>query len=148
MPPKSRANNGILGRKGGGNWGPPTEHLGRKIARRVVGRVQQPARYPTGRVTMAEIINYRRDGGYLIPEAPFYRLCQEIVLDLALEQQFRWWRSAVECLQVAEEEFLVMTMTGKLSSSPRIIIGFTNFLFIAVALGAAHAGRGTLRSRT
>ena len=71
---------------------------------------------------MAEIIKYRRDGRYLIPKAPFYRLCQEIVSDLALEQEFRWQRSAVECLQVAAEEFLVMTMTGKLSSSPSIII--------------------------
>ena len=122
MPPKRRANDGILGRKGGGNWGPPTRHLGRKRAGRVVGGVQQPARYPTGRVAMAEIIKYRRDGGYLIPKAPFDHLCQEIVSDLALEQQFRWQRSAVECLQVAAEEFLVMTMTGKLSSSPSIII--------------------------
>jgi histone H3/H4 len=122
MPPKRRANDGILGRKGGGNWGPPTRYLGRKRAGRVVSGVQQPARYPTGRVAMAEIIKYRRDGGYLIPKAPFYRLCQEIVSDLALEQQFRWQRSAVECLQVAAEEFLVMTMTGKLNSSPSIII--------------------------
>jgi len=74
MPPKRRANDGILGRKGGGNWGPPTWHLGRKRAGRVVGGVQQPAQYPTGRVAMAEIIMYRRDGGYLIPKAPFYRL--------------------------------------------------------------------------
>ena len=71
---------------------------------------------------MPEIIKYRRDGGYLIPKGPFYRLCQEIVSDLALEQQFRWRRAAVECLQVAAEEFLVMTMTGKLSSSRCIII--------------------------
>ena len=35
---------------------------------------------------MAEIVKYRCDGGYLIPKAPFYyRLCQEIVSDLALE---------------------------------------------------------------
>ena len=121
MPPKRRANDGFFGRKGGGNWGPPTRHLGRKRAERVVGGVQQPARYPTGRVAMAEIIKYRRDGGYLIPKAPFYRLCQEMS-DLALAQQFRWQRSAVECLQVAAEEFLVMTITGKLSSSPSIII--------------------------
>jgi len=73
-------------------------------------------------VAIGEIIEYRRDGGYLIPKAPFYRLCQEIVSDLALEQQFRWQRSAVECLQVAAEEFLVIKMTGKLSSSPSIII--------------------------
>jgi len=71
---------------------------------------------------MAEIIKYRRDSRYLIPKAPFYCLCQEIESDLALEQQFRWQRSAVECLQVAAEEFPVMTMTGKLSSSPSIII--------------------------
>ena len=71
---------------------------------------------------MAEIIKYRRDGGSLIPKAPFYRLCQEIVSDLALEQQFRWQRSAVEFLQVAAEVFLVLTMTSKLSSSPTIII--------------------------
>ena len=122
MPPKRRTNDGILGRKGGGNWGPPTRHLGRKRAGSVVGGVQQPARYPTSRVAMAGIIKSRRDGGYLIPKASFYRLCQEIVSDLALEQQFRWQRSAVECLQVAAEEFLVMTMTGKLSSSPSIII--------------------------
>jgi len=71
---------------------------------------------------MAEIIKYYRDGGYLNPKAPFYHFCQEIVSDLALEQQLRWQRSAVECLQVAAEEFLVMmTMTGKLSSSPSII---------------------------
>jgi len=87
---------------------------------------------------MAEIIKYRRDGGYLIPKAPFYPLCQEIVSDLALEQQFPWQRSAVECLQVVAEEFLVMTMTGKLSSSSSIIIRFTNSLFIAGALGAAQ----------
>jgi len=101
---------------------PPTRHLGRKRAGRVVGGVQHPARYPTGRVAMAEIIKYRRDGGYVIPKAPFYRLHQEIVSDLALEQQFRWQISAFECLQVAAEEFLVMTITGKLTSSPSIII--------------------------
>ena len=89
MPPKRRANDGILGRKGGGNWGPPTRHLGLKRAGRVVGRVQQPARYPTGRVAMAKIIKYHRDGRYLLPKTPFYRLCQEIVSYLALEQQFR-----------------------------------------------------------
>jgi len=122
MPPKRRANDGIWGRKGDGNWGPPTRHLGRKRAGRVDGGVQQPARYPTHSVAMAEIIKYRRDGGYLIPQALSYRLWQEIVSDLALEQQFCWQRSAVECLQVAAEEFLVMTMTGKLSSSPSIII--------------------------
>jgi len=71
---------------------------------------------------MAEIIKYHRDGGYLIPKAPFYLLYQEIVSDLPLEQEFHWPRSAVECLQVAAEEFLVMTMTGKLSSSPSLII--------------------------
>jgi len=71
---------------------------------------------------MAEIIKYRRDGWYLIPKTLFDCLCQEIVSDLALKQQFRWQRSAVECLQVAAEEFLLMTMTGKLSSSPTIII--------------------------
>jgi len=71
---------------------------------------------------MAEIIKYRRDGRYLISKAPFYCLCQAIVSSLALEQQFRWQRSAVECHQVAAEEFLVMTITGKLSSSPSIII--------------------------
>jgi len=122
MPPKCRANDGILGLKGGGNWEPPTRHLGRKKAERVVGGVQQPARYPTGRVAMADIIKYRRYGGYLFPKAPFYRLCQAIVSDLALEQQFRWQRSGVECLQVVAEEFLLMTMTGKLSFSPSIII--------------------------
>jgi len=121
VPPKHHANDGILGRKGGGNWGPPTRHLGGKRAGRVVGGVEQPAQYPTGRVAMAKIIKYRRDGGYLIPKAPFYCLCQEIVSDLALEQQFRWQRSAVECLWVAAEEFLVMTMTSKLSSSPSIL---------------------------
>ena len=122
MPPKHRANDGILGRKGGGNWGPPTWHLGQKRAGRVVGGVQQLARYPTERVAMAEIIKYRGNGGFLIPKAPFYRLCQEIMSDLALQQQFHWQRSAVECLQVAAVEFLVMTMTGKLNSSPSIII--------------------------
>jgi len=122
MPLKRRANHGILGHKGGGNWGPPTRHLGRKRARRVVGEVQLPARYSTGRVAIAEIIKYRRDGAYLIPKAPFFRLCQEIGSDLALKQQFRWQRSAVECLRVAAEEFPVMTKTGKLSSSPSIII--------------------------
>jgi len=90
MPPKRHANDGILGRKGGGNWGPQTRHLGRKRARRVVSGVQPPAQYPTGRVAMAEIIKYRRDGGYLIPKARFYCPCQEIVSDLALEQQFHW----------------------------------------------------------
>jgi len=117
-----RADQSILGRKGGGNWGPATRHLGRKRAGRVVNGVQRPARYPNGRVAMAEIIKYRRDGGYLIPKAPFYRLCQEIVADLTLEQRLRWQRSAVECLQVAAEEFLVMTMTGKLNFCPNKII--------------------------
>lgn len=116
MPPKSRANEGILGSKGGGNWGPPTRHLGKKKAGKVVNGVQRPARYPAGRLAMAEIIKYRRDGGYLIPKAPFYRLCQEIVSGLPLQQRLRWQRSAVECLQVAAEEFLVMNMAGKLSS--------------------------------
>jgi len=101
---------------------PPTQHLGRKRARSVFGGVAHPARYPIGKVAMAEIIKHRRDGGYIIPKAPLYRLCPEIVSDLALGEQFRWQISAVECLQVAGEEFLVMTMTGNFSSSPRIII--------------------------
>ena len=71
---------------------------------------------------MAQIIKYRCEGGYLIPKAPFFPLCQEIMSGLALEQQFRWQRSAVECLQMAVEAFLVMTMTGKLSSSFCIIM--------------------------
>ena len=71
---------------------------------------------------MAQIIKYRRDCGYLIPRAPFYCLYQAIVSDLALKQQFRWQSSAVECLQVAAEEFRVITMMAKLSSSPTIII--------------------------
>jgi len=58
--------------------------------------VQQPARYPTGRVAMTEIIKYCRDGGYLIPKGPFYCLCEEIVSYLALEQQFGWQTSAVD----------------------------------------------------
>jgi len=118
MPPKRRANDGILGHKGAGNWGPPTRDHDQKRAVRVVGGVQQLACYPTGKVVMAEIIKSRRDGGYLIPKAPFYHLCQEIVSELAVEQQFRWQRSAVACLQVAAEEFLVMAMNGKLSSPP------------------------------
>ena len=92
MPPKRRVNDGVLDGKGGGNWGPPTRHLGRKRAGRVVGGVQRPAPYPTGRVAIAEIIKYSRDGGYLIPKAPFYRLCQEIVGNLELGQRFRWQR--------------------------------------------------------
>jgi hypothetical protein len=63
MPPQRRANDGVLGYKGGGNWGPPTRQLGQKRAGRVVGGIQQPARYPSGRVAMAEIIKYRQDGG-------------------------------------------------------------------------------------
>jgi len=55
-------------------------------------------------------------------KAPFHGLSQEMVSDLALDQQFAWQRAAVECLQVAAKEFLVMAMTGKLSSFPRIII--------------------------
>jgi len=92
---------------------------------------------------MADIIKYPHNSAYLILKAPFYRLCHEIVSDLALKQQFCWQRSAVECLQVAAGEFL-MTMPGKLSSSPSKIIRFTNFLFRAGALGARHAGRVTL----
>jgi len=122
MPPKRCANDRILGRKGSRNWGPPTRHLGWKRGRRVVGGVQPLARYPTGTVGMAELIKYYHDGGYLISQALFYGLCPEIVSDLALEQQFRWQRSAVECLHVAAEELLVMTMTGNWSSAPSIII--------------------------
>ena len=117
-----RGDQSILGRKGGGNWGPATKYLGRKRAGRVVNGVQRPARYPNGRVAMAEIIKYSRDGGYLIPKAPFYRLCQEILADLTLEKRLRWQRSAVECLQVAAEKFLVMTMTGKLNFCSNKII--------------------------
>jgi len=122
MPPKHCANDCILGRKGGGNCGPPTWHVVQQIGGRVVGGVHQPALYPTGRVAMAEIIKYRQDRQYLIPKARFFRLCQEIVSGLALEQQFRWQRSAVESLQLAAEECLVMTMPGMLSSSPSVII--------------------------
>ena len=88
----------------------------------MVGGVQQLAGYLTGRVAMAEIIKYRRHGGYLIPNELFFLLCQEILSDLALEQQFRWQISAVECLHVAAERFLLMTMTGGLSYSHSIII--------------------------
>jgi len=44
------------------------------------------------------------------------------VADLTLEQRFRWQKSAVEGLQVAAEEFLVMLMTGKLNYHPNQII--------------------------
>ena len=126
MPPKRRVNDGVLGGKGGGKWGPLTRHPGRKRAGRVVSGVERPARYPSSRVAMAEIIKYSLDGGYLIPKAPFYRLCQEIVGDLELGQRFLWQRSAVKCLQVAAEEFMVMTMTGKLNYYPHTSNSFTN----------------------
>jgi len=71
---------------------------------------------------MAQSIKYSLDGGYLIPKALFYCVCQEIVEDLTLEQRFCWQKSAVECLQVAAEEFLVMLMTGKLNYHPNQII--------------------------
>jgi len=122
MPPKCCANDGIWGRKGGGNCGPPTQHRGRKRPGRVVVGVPRPDRYPTSGVALSEIFKYHRHGGYLILKAPFHRLCEEIGSDWALEQQFRWQRSAVEYRQVAAEEFLLMTMTSKLNSSPSIII--------------------------
>jgi len=118
MPPKRRANQSILDQKAGRHWGPPTWNLDRKRAGRVDNGVQRPARYPTSRVAMEEIIKHRRDGGYLIPKASFYPLCQEIVRDLELLQRLRWQSSAVECLQVEAEKFLVMTMTGRLNSYP------------------------------
>ncbi|KAG0128948.1 hypothetical protein HOY82DRAFT_471147, partial [Tuber indicum] len=74
---------------------------------------------------MAETVKYRRDGGYLIPKAPFYYLCQENVANMPLQQQLRWQRSAVECLQVTAEEYLVMNMA-------------------AGSLGVAHASCVTL----
>ncbi|KAG0636314.1 hypothetical protein HOY80DRAFT_1054841 [Tuber brumale] len=49
----------------------------------------------------------------------------EIVVNLSLQQQLCWQRSAVKCLQVAVEEYLVMNMTASM-------------------LGAAHASRVTL----
>jgi len=122
MPPKRSGNPSILDQKGGGGWGPPTRHFGRKRAGRVVNGVQRPARYPNGRVAMAEIIKYRQYGGYLMPKAPFYWVCQEIVADLTFEQRFRWQKSAVECLQLVAEEFLAMLMTGKLNYHPNQII--------------------------
>ena len=74
---------------------PPTRHLGSKRAGRVVSWVLPPARCPSGRVVMAEIIKYSLDGGYLIPKAPLKHLCQEIVGDLELWQRFCSQRSAV-----------------------------------------------------
>jgi len=115
MAPQRRTKESILGGKGGGSWGPAMGNLGRKKAGRKVNGVQRPARYPPGGRGMAEIIKYCRDGGYLIPKAPFYRLVQEIVAGMSLPQTVCWQRSAVECLQVAAEQFLVMTMTGKLT---------------------------------
>jgi len=71
---------------------------------------------------MVEIIKYRRDGGYLIPKAAFYRICPEIVAALTLEQLFPWHQSAVECLQVVADELLVMLMTSRLHYHPNKII--------------------------
>jgi len=126
MAPKRRTKESVLGPKGGGNWGSATRNLGRKKAGRHVNGVQQPARYPPGRRAMAEIIKYRRDGGYLLPKAPFYRLVQEIVAGMSLPQTFRWQKAAAEGLQVAAEQFLVMTMTGKLTFNRNKIICFIN----------------------
>ncbi|KAG0637611.1 hypothetical protein HOY80DRAFT_889362, partial [Tuber brumale] len=81
--------------------------------------------YPAGRLAMAKIVKYHRDGGYLILKAPFYHLCQEIVVNLPPQQQLRWQMSAVACLQVAVEKYLVMNMA-------------------ADALGAVHASHVTL----
>ena len=106
--------------------GAPAWHLGRKRAGRVIGWEQRPALYPSGRFTIAEIIKYSWDGGYLISKIPFYRLCQEIVGDLELGQRFRWQISAVECLLGAVEEFMVMTMPGKLNYYSHKINSFTN----------------------
>jgi len=64
---------------------------------------------------MAEIIVYCREGGYLLPKAPFYCIGQEIVAGMALPQIFHWQKAAAEGLQVVTEQFLVMTMTGKLT---------------------------------
>ncbi|KAG0643486.1 hypothetical protein HOY80DRAFT_1092260 [Tuber brumale] len=112
MTPKNRAKEGILGSKWGGNWQLAKRHQGKKKTGRVVNRAQCTVRYPVGRLAMAEIIKYRRDGGYLISKAPLYHLRQEIVYNLSLQQQWRWQRSAVECLQVAAEEHLVINVAA------------------------------------
>ncbi|CUS08850.1 unnamed protein product [Tuber aestivum] len=116
-----------LGGKGGGNWGPPTSNLGRKKAGPVVDGVKKAARYPPGRVADAEIIKYQKDGGYLIPKAPFNRLCREIVSDLPLDQRLRLQGSAIEAAQAATEEYMVLIMA-------------------AAGLGAAHASRATVQA--
>ncbi|PUU82486.1 hypothetical protein B9Z19DRAFT_1120701 [Tuber borchii] len=107
-----RENHSLLGPKGGRNWGPPTRNLAACEVSCRQGCNDGNLKVPP-------------EWGYLIPKAPFYRLCQEIVADLTLEQQFHWQRSAVECLQVAAEEFIFMIIT-------------------AGVLGAAQAGRITL----
>ena len=75
---------------------------------------------------MAKIIKYTRNGAYLIPKGLFYCLYQDIVGDWELRQRFSWQRSAIACFQVAAEEFMVMTITGKLNCSPYTINSFTN----------------------
>ncbi|KAG0638459.1 hypothetical protein HOY80DRAFT_1047540 [Tuber brumale] len=61
----------------------------------------------------------------MIPKAPSYSLCQEIVSYLLLQQWLHWQRLAVECLQVVAEEQLVMNMA-------------------ASTMGIAHTGQVTL----
>jgi len=113
-----------LGTKGGGNWGPAIP-AGRRPqgVPGAPGEIRRPARWKPGEVAMAEIIKYQKDGGYLIPKAAFARLVMKICREQALGGNvIRWQRSALEALQVAAEDYLVIVMNSKILRDPELKI--------------------------
>ena len=121
-PPEKGKKRGLLGKKGGGNWGrvdpgksklglepvPPPSAAGLSEPR----TNQQPGRFHRGDIASMEVEKYQADGEYLLPRAAFWHL----VLDIAKEvssTEHRWEREAVDGLQAMSENFLEITFRSK-----------------------------------
>ena len=92
----------------------------------MVNGVQRPAQYTPGKRVDVAITKYQFEGGYLIPKASFYRLCQEIISKVVFGPGFRILKVAVKLLQVAAEHYLALTITDKLTFYLNKIVLFTN----------------------
>lgn len=74
-----------------------------------VGSTKRKKNVPVKRQNhvLKEIRKYQQSTELLIRKTPFGRLVKEITIENHLNSDIRWQSSAVECLQVASEDYLV-----------------------------------------
>ena len=102
---------------------------GRRLARRVTGRVARPQRalrWRPGTVALREIRKYQKSTELLIRKLPFQRLLREIAQQI--KHDLRFQSTAILALQEAAEDYLVK-------------------MFQQVNVCAIHGGRVTIQPK-